>query len=145
MTIHPHSPATTSDATDTDAAGFDQALPDMVLGGRTTATAYHLAGLISAAMLDTVGTPRKLPRDLFPDVDPAVVQEIWDRSAAVHFRAGQMSGAPRFNRDKLARLQGQLAEAGFAAMAGQVQRTLSIAVREHPADEESEGRAHDEW
>ncbi|MFF1574730.1 hypothetical protein ACFVWR_18475 [Leifsonia sp. NPDC058292] len=139
-----HSPATTetTDATGADAAAFEQAQTDMVLGGRTTATAHHLTGLIAAAQLDTVGTPRKLARDLFPDVDPAVVQEIWDRSAAVHYRAGQMSGAPRFHRDKLARLQRQLAEAGFAAMAGQVQRAVAMAVREHPADDASDGREH---
>ncbi|MFF1358718.1 hypothetical protein [Streptomyces sp. NPDC058297] len=140
MTTH-HSPATTNE-TGADAAAFERAQTDMVLGGRTAATAHHLVGLIAAAQLDTVGTPRKLARDLFPGVDPAVVQEIWDRSAAVHYRAGQMAGAPRFHRDTLARLQGQLAEAGFAAMAGQVQRALSIAVQEHPADGDSDGRDH---
>ncbi|MFD8777487.1 hypothetical protein [Streptomyces sp. NPDC059916] len=147
MTTHPHSPSTTSDATETtgDAVSFEQVQTDMVLAGRTAATGQYLAGLIAAAQLDTVGTPRKLARDLFPGVDPVVVQEIWDRSAAVHFRAGQMAGAPRFNRDKLARLQQQLTEAGDAAMGGRVQKALAIAVQTHPADEESEGRAHDEW
>jgi hypothetical protein len=125
-----------------DAVSFETAQADMVLGGRTTATAHHLVGLIAAAQLDTVGTPRKLARDLFPGVDPAVVQEIWDRSAAVHYRAGQMAGAPRFHRDTLARLQSQLAEAGFAAMARQVQQAVAIAVREHPADDASDGRDH---
>ncbi|MFI8792606.1 hypothetical protein [Streptomyces sp. NPDC055105] len=145
MTTHPHSPATTSEATDADAAAFEQTQRDLVLAGRTAATGQYLAGLIAAAQLDTVGTPRKLARDLFPGVDPVVVQEIWDRSAAVHFRAGQMAGAPRFHRDKLSRLRKQLTEAGDAAMAGRVQEALTIAVQAHPADEESEGRAHDEW
>lgn len=141
MTID-RSPITTSDETGADAAAFETVQADMVLAGRTAATGQYLAGLIAAAQLDTVGTPRKLARDLFPDVDPMVVQEIWDRSAAVHFRAGQMAGSPRFHRDALARLRKQLTEAGDAAMAGRVDQALAIAVREHPADDASDGRDH---
>lgn len=102
-------------------------------------TGAHIAGLILAAQLDTAGTPRKLPMDLFPGVDPAVVQEIWDRAMVVGVRAGQLTAAPRFNRDKLARLQGQLLEVGHQAMSGMVGRPLLVAERApewHPADDE---------
>jgi hypothetical protein len=117
---------------------------DFVLAGRAVSTGAHIAGLIAAAQLDTVGTPRKLPADLFPGVDPAVVQEIWDRALVVGVRAGQLMAAPRFNRDRLARLQGELAAAGHAAMGGMVGRSRVVAERApewHPADGE-DGREH---
>jgi hypothetical protein len=117
---------------------------DFVLAGRAVSTGAHIAGLIAAAQLDTVGTPRKLPADLFPGVDPAVVQEIWDRALVVGVRAGQLMNAPRFNRDKLARLQGQLTEAGFLAMGGMAGQSRVAAERApewHPADGE-DGREH---
>jgi hypothetical protein len=110
---------------------------DVVLAGRAVAAGEHLAGLIVAAELDTVGTPRKLPMDLFPDADPELVQEIWNRALVVGVRAGQLMAAPRFYRDKLVRLQGQLADAGWAAMGGVAGRCLPVATRApewHPAD-----------
>lgn len=141
MTTPPLTPA----ATPSDSADQPAAPPvDMVLAGRAVSTGAHIAGLILAAQLDTVGTPRKLPMDLFPGVDPAVVQEIWDRAMVVGVRAGQLMAAPRFHRDKLARLQGQLVEAGHAAMGGMVGRPLSVALRapeRHPVDDEV-GREH---
>jgi hypothetical protein len=141
MTVPPLSPATSASS-----SAEQTATPpvDFVLAGRAVSTGAHIAGLIAAAQLDTVGTPRKLPADLFPGVDPAVVQEIWDRALVVGVRAGQLMGAPRFNRDKLARLQGELTEAGHAAMGGMVGRSLSAAQRApewHPADAE-DGREH---
>jgi hypothetical protein len=120
------------------------AMCDLVLAGRAASTGQHLAGLIAAAQLDTVGTPRKLPMDLFPGVDAAVVQEIWDRALVVGVRAGQLMAAPRFNRDRLARLQGELAAAGHAAMGGMVGRSRVAAERApewHPADG-ADGREH---
>ncbi|MEW2266895.1 hypothetical protein [Streptomyces sp. NPDC047868] len=114
---------------------------DFVLAGRAVSTGAHIAGLILAAQLDTVGTPRKLAMDLWPDVDPSLVQEIWDRAMVVGVRAGQLMGAPRFNRDKLARLQAEFVKAGHAAMGGMVGQPLSVAemLPAHPADDE-EGR-----
>jgi hypothetical protein len=105
-------------------------------------TAQHIAGLLNAGQLKTVGTPRKLPQDIWSDVDPAVVQEIWDRGAATGWRAAQYAAAPRFYRDELARLQGQLQDAGFEAMGRMVARSRVAAERApewHPADGE-EGR-----
>lgn len=141
MTTPPLSPATSASSSP------EQPAPppvDFVLAGRAVSTGAHIAGLILAAQLDTVGTPRKLPMDLFPGVDPAVVQEIWDRALVVGVRAGQLMGSPRFSRDKLARLQGELVEAGHAAMGGMVGRSLAVAQRApewHPADGE-DGREH---
>jgi hypothetical protein len=52
--------------------------------------------------------------------------------------------SPRFYRDKLARLQGQLAEAGYAVMGRTVDPAVRAAWRApewHPADGE-DGREH---
>ncbi|WP_329376220.1 hypothetical protein [Streptomyces sp. NBC_01483] len=137
----PTSPSSPVASTGSSASAAEQPAPpvDFVLAGRAVSTGAHIAGLILAAQLDTVGTPRKLPRDLFPGVDPAVVQEIWDRAMVVGVRAGQLMAAPRFNRDRLARLQGELAEAGFHAMGGMAGRSRVVAERApewHPGDGE---------
>lgn len=125
-------------------AGFEVMRSDAVSAGRAMSSAEFLAGLIAAAELDTVGSPRKLPMDLFPDVDPVVVQRVWERALVVGVRAGRLMGAPRFHRDQLARLRGELVEAGFHAMGGLVGRSLSAVERapeRHPADSE-DGREH---
>jgi hypothetical protein len=117
---------------------------DAVLAARARSVGEHLAGLIVAAELDTVGSPRKLPMDLFPGDDPEVVARVWARALVVGVRAGQLIGAPRFYRDKLTRLQGQLAEAGYAAMGRTVDPAARLAARApewHPADGE-DGREH---
>ncbi|MCX4911901.1 hypothetical protein [Streptomyces sp. NBC_00878] len=139
MTTHIPAP----EATEPTAGGSDGPVPravtDAVLAGRAICSGEYLAGLILAAQLDTVGTPRKLARDLFPGVDPVVVQRIWDRALVVGVRAGQLMGSPRFNRDKLARLRGELLEAGHHAMGPMLGRVLSVAERApewHPEDEE---------
>jgi len=117
---------------------------DSVLAARAVSDGEHIAGLILAAQLDTVGTPRKLPMDLFPHPDPevqALVLEAWSRALVVGVRAGKLMSAPRFYRDKLATLQRQLEEAGHAAMAGVVARPLAVAERApewHPVDGEIE-------
>jgi hypothetical protein len=102
---------------------------DAALAARAVSSGEFLAGLILAAELDTVGRPTKLPADLFPefpDADPALIQAVWKRALAVGVRADQFWGAPRFHRDTLARLQGELEAAGHAAMAGLVARSLSV-------------------
>jgi len=129
-----------SAVTTTGSAGAAQLPPsaaDFVCGGRNASTAQHIAGLLNAGQLETVGTPRKLPMDLFPDVDPAVVQEIWDRACVVAWRAAQYAAAPRFYRDELTRLQGQLRDAGFEAMGAMVGRSLRLVAADHPADADS--------
>jgi len=94
--------------------------------------------------LDTVGRPDRLARDMWPDVDPVVVQEIWDRALAVGLHAGRRSASPRLYRDEMDRVAGQLAEAGFHAMAGLVSRSRRLVAPEvasHPADGEA-GHGH---
>jgi hypothetical protein len=116
---------------------------DAVLAARARVDAEHLAGLIVAGQLDTAGTPDKLPADLFPDDDPEVVARVWQRALVVGIRAGRMSQSPRFRRDQLARLQGELQTAGHFAMAGLVGRSRRVADAPvwHPVDSE-EGREH---
>lgn len=129
MTTSPISSATGSTAPAADPAavvGAQGAAADMVLAGRAVSSGQWIAGLIAAAQLDTVGKPRKLPADLFPDMDPGSVQEVWDRALAVGVRAGQLMSAPRFNRDKLSRLQAELLDAGHAAMGRMVGRSVRL-------------------
>lgn len=144
MTTSPFSPAT-GPASSSGSNGLpsigEESGPavDFVLAGRAVSAGAHIAGLIAAGQLDTAGTPGKLPADMWPDEDPVLVQAIWDRALVVGVRAGQLMGAPRFNRDKLTRLQGQLVEAGHVAMGGMVARSLSAVERApepHPADGE---------
>jgi hypothetical protein len=123
-------------------ASEEQTLPsaaDFVCGGRHASTAQYLSGLMAAGQLKTAGTPRKLPMDLFPDADPVLVQEIWDRAAAVVWQAAQYAASPRFYRDELTRLQGQLQDAGFEAMGATVGRSLRLVAAAHPADDEVGG------
>lgn len=127
----------------TEEAAFEVMRVDAVLTGRAMlsgqacSSAEFLAGLIVAAQVDTAGAPRKLPADMWPDEDPAVVQAVWDRACVVATRAAQFAASPRLHGDRLLALQGQLAEAGFHAMAGSVQRSLRLVAPQHPADGES--------
>lgn len=129
------------------AANVDQAAgaayADGVLAGRCMSSALFLAGLIANAELETVGRPDRLPQDLFPHVDPDVVQAVWDRALAVGLHAGRVSASARLWRDQMARVQEALAEAGFRAMGRLVGRSRRLVAPEapHPADGES-GRGH---
>src|SRR5690606_31974550 len=99
-----------------------------------------LAGLIASALLEEVGRPEKLPAVLFPDVDPRVVQEIWQLALAVGLRAGRRASNARLYGDELDRVQGALREAGFHAMAGLVSRSRRLVAPEgHPVDGERPG------
>ncbi|MFJ7023219.1 hypothetical protein ACIQUW_33145 [Streptomyces sp. NPDC101117] len=127
-----------------DDQGAVVARADEALAARHAEVADRLAGLIAAAELDTAGTPRLLPHDLFPDDDPDTVRRVWERALVVGVRAGQLMQAPRFYRDKLWRLQGELAQAGFAAMGRSVRGPLSAAERwpELHAVDDEEARGH---
>lgn len=117
------------------AGRWETARTDAVLNARNAEAAVRIAGLIAAGQLDTAGSPRKLPMDLFPDDDPEVVRRVWERALVVGVRAGQLMNAPRFYRDKLERLQGELAAAGFEAMGRSVGRAREAAAG-HPVDSE---------
>ncbi|QLJ06773.1 hypothetical protein HZZ00_37730 (plasmid) [Streptomyces sp. NEAU-sy36] len=109
-----------------EAAAFEVMCADAVLGGRAVSSGQFLAGLLAEAELATVGRPEKLPADLFPDADPAVVQAVWDRALAVGFHAGRMSAAPRLFRDQMDRVAGLFEVAGWHAMAGMVRRSRAL-------------------
>ncbi|MFF6903481.1 hypothetical protein [Streptomyces hydrogenans] len=122
MTTHPDTP--TADAA---VAAVDRTLAD-----RAASSAEFLAGILAAAMLDTEGQPTKLPSLLFPDVDPDVVQQVWDKALVVGYRMGRISARPQWDAAGLRRLRAALADAGYEAMAGQADR--SLATLQHPAD-----------
>ncbi|MGW0948460.1 hypothetical protein ACWD4O_38720 [Streptomyces sp. NPDC002623] len=109
---------------------------DRALDGTAHTSAAFLAGLIAAAMLDTVGRPAKLPDLLFPDLPPEAVQRVWDTALAVGYRAGRLAVAPRFHRDTLARLRDALSDAGYTAMARTAGHTARAAAAEPEPDHE---------
>ncbi|MFF7190582.1 hypothetical protein ACFZAR_36430 [Streptomyces sp. NPDC008222] len=121
-----------------DDAGFEVMRADAVLTGRAMSSGQFLAGLIARGELETVGTPSKLPQDLFPGVDPVVVQEVWDRALAVGVNAGRAYWAPRLHPEELESVRGVLADAGFHAMGGAVGRSQRVVerARVHPGDGE---------
>lgn len=125
---------------DVPAAGqveFEVARADAMLSGR----AMFLAGLLVAAEADTVDGPHKLAMDLWPDVDPAVVEAIQNRAFVVAHRMHQFAESPRLHGDRLRVLQARLTEAGFEAMGRAVGRSRRV-VDPHPADgETARGRA----
>lgn len=120
---------------DAAAGAREAAQADAVLVRRNMSSAVFLAGLIANGQLETVGRPEKLPQDLFPHVDPDVVQAIWDRALAVGLHAGRVSAAPRLFRDQMLRVRGQFEAIGYEAMARRVGRSLGL-VAPHPADGE---------
>lgn len=148
MTIEMPNPVPAADAQDDSA--FTAMRTDAVLTGRAMSSGQAMSsaefwsGLLVAALVDTAGSPRKLPADMWPDVDPAVVQEIWDRACVVAGRAAQFASSPWLHRDRLQRLQEQLTEAGFHAMGDSVARSRRLVAPDaapHPADGET-GRGH---
>lgn len=123
--------------------GFETMRQDAVFTGRAMSSGQFLAGLIANAQLATVGRPDKLAADLFPDVDPVVVQQIWDRALAVGLHAGRRSTSPRLYRDEMDRIASAFEDAGFHAMGGSVARSRRLVAPEltHPADGE-QGHGH---
>lgn len=131
MTTHPTpAPAATNDDT-TVVAAADQALAD-----RCQTSGDYLAGLLAAATLEAAGTIRKLPSDLFPDYDPAMVEAVWQAALPVGYRAGQMSVRPRWTPDALDRLRAALSDAGYNAMGNLAARSAAVHPPRHPADAE---------
>ena len=132
MTRIPGSPTVVDGASE----AWETARADAALVGRASSAAVFLTGLLVNSELETVGRPDRLPADLFPDVDPVVVEAIWQRALAVGLHAGRVSAAPRLFRDQMARVQGLFEAAGFAAMGRAVSRSRRL-VAPHPADLET--------
>ncbi|MFF8610820.1 hypothetical protein ACF06X_33480 [Streptomyces sp. NPDC015346] len=108
--------------------GYDQALAE-----RCAASGEHLAGLLAHAMLDVAGQPEKLPALLFPDLDPQVVERVWNTALPVGFRLGRLVDRPRWTPDALRRLQTALDDAGYEAM-GHLAARSARTLDPHPAD-----------
>ncbi|MFE9812373.1 hypothetical protein [Streptomyces sp. NPDC005548] len=126
-------------------AGVDRAASaDFVLTGRAMSAGVYLAGLVTEGLMADVGTPRDLPTDLWPDVDPVVVQAIFNRGAATGFHAAQVVANPERRREERAQLHDRFRRAGFEAMGAMGSRSLRLVSPEpvqHPADGES-ARGH---
>lgn len=117
---------------------------DLVGAGRVTMAGQYLAGLLAAGAAASVSSPRALVRDLWPGVDPAVVQEIFDRGVATGWSARGLYGQRRFQAEDLVVQRARLEEAGWHAMGGVVGRSVGLVARAgeaHPADTEF-GREH---
>ncbi|MDX2948027.1 hypothetical protein [Streptomyces caniscabiei] len=122
-------------------SGVDVGQADLVLTGRHVSTAQYLAGLMAGAELDTAGRADRLPRDLFPEGDPELVQAVWERACAVTWRAAGLYYAARADPAVLAKLRDDFEGAGFHAMAGTTGRALRVVERAasvHPADGRAE-------
>ncbi|MGV9278139.1 hypothetical protein [Streptomyces griseosporeus] len=135
-----HTPATepTTPAAET---GVEVSVVDLVNAGRNMCAGEYISGLLSAGQLGSAGTPQALLRDLWPDVDPVVVQEIYNRGCATGWLGAQLYAAPVLRGAQLAGLQEQLAAAGFEAMQGMVSRSRRLVAGAHPADSDM-GREH---
>ena len=150
MTTTPMSPAGPADSTDPaggPAAGggegpdFQTVSADLLAAGRLTLAGHHLAGLLAAGASASAPTSRALLKDVWPGVDPAVEQEIFDRGVQTGWSAQQVYASPRFAAEDLEVQRARLAAAGFEAMAGMVGRARGLVVRAgeaHPADGEVE-------
>lgn len=111
-----------------------------VLDERIVTSADVLYAHLTAGTLEAIGRPRLLPTALWPDVDPVVLQAIWDLALTVGWLGGQRAEAGRrWEHERLAAARDQLADAGYAAMAERIARVLPPPARdveEHPADAE---------
>lgn len=114
------------------------AAADRALAGRIVCTGDMIAALIGGGLLETAGTPTKLPRYLWPQLDPNLVQEIWDAGAAAGYYAGRAQSRSRWEPEKLAEVAAALEEAGWRAMGRVVQRAVDACPprpRQAPDDE----------
>jgi hypothetical protein len=139
VTAAPESPGPAEDQ-----AAEDAAWADGVLSGQVMSAAEYIAGHLAAGQLKSAATPHALVKDVWPDLDPAVVQEIFNRGCATGWMGSQMYARPALHGEELASLQGQLEGAAFHAMGGMVagsRRLIDGRRLVHPADGEI-GRAH---
>jgi hypothetical protein len=118
---------------------FEVLRADGVFVGRAHSAGEFLAGLVLNAQLATVGSPDRLPADLFPDDDPDTVARVWQRALVVGLYAGRKSVDPDRYADELARLAGELEAVGYVAMGRAVARSRALVAPElkHPADSEA--------
>ncbi|QGZ53396.1 hypothetical protein GPZ77_34790 (plasmid) [Streptomyces sp. QHH-9511] len=108
---------------------------DQALAQRCASSGEYIAGLLAAAMLDVVGQPEKLPALLLPDLDPAVVDRVWNIALPVGVRLGGLARNPRWAPDALREHKAALSDAGYDAMARLAARSANT-TDPHPADTE---------
>ncbi|GGU61977.1 hypothetical protein [Streptomyces lavendofoliae] len=104
-----------------DVTDIDQALAD-----RAQSSGDYLAGVIAAAMLDTVGQPAKLPELLWPDEEATLIRAVWEAGLTVGYRAAKLTVQPQWTAEGLGRLRAALSEAGYTAMGRLVQRSAAL-------------------
>jgi hypothetical protein len=128
-----------AEAAAAEGGSFEVLRADAVFVGRAYSAGEFLAGLILNAQLATVGSPDRLPADLFPDDDPDTVARVWQRALVVGLYAGRKSVDPDRYADELARLAGELEAVGYVAMGRAVARSRALVAPElkHPADGEA--------
>lgn len=134
---HPTAPGGPDDTSGTAAPGPAEVA--RALDERIVASVDVLNAHITAATLEAVGRPRLLPAAMFPDVDPGVVEEIWQTAFLVGFLGGKRTvESRRWEHERLAAARDQLADAGYAAMADRIARILPAPPprKAHPADAE---------
>jgi hypothetical protein len=124
-----------------DAAGAEAPAGDTELAQRAAASALHVAAM-TAAMLEVAGRPDRLPTLLWPDVDPVVVQAIWDKAAAVATLAARRIHTARLDTGWLVRAHAELAEAGWHTMAAGIRPALPAGTGQRP---QSGGDTAGEW
>ena len=134
----PSSPA--GDAEGLEDAALETTTADMVCTGRVMSAAEYIAGFLAAGQMKSAATPHMLIKDVFPDVDPVVVQEIFNRGCATGWMGRGLYASPVLRGAELESLQGQLTRAGYEAMGHTVQRSRRLVapvVPSHPADGET--------
>lgn len=136
-------PDTTPDTTpapDPAAPRPDIAAVDQALTERARNSGDYLAGITAAGMLDTAGAPTKLPALLFPDLDPQIVDRVWQAAFVVGYRTRKLVEHPRWTPEALHRLRGALTEAGYHGMARHIARSINTHPAAHPADRDTTAR-----
>lgn len=115
-TPNPQPPTSPANPPAAAAAEADPGAVDQALAERARTSADVLAGIIAASMLDTCGTPDKLPELLFPHIPPEHVRQVWQAALPVGYRAGQLTARPQWTTDGLDRLRAALYDAGYRGM-----------------------------
>lgn len=123
--------------TPTPTPGTDTAAVDQALAEQCTSSGEYLAGLLAAGKLEAAGCPEKLPELLFPDLDPQVVERVWNAALPVGYRLGRLTAQPRWTPEGLNRLRTALGDAGYQAMGRLAARSANtLPPAAHPADAE---------
>lgn len=109
---------------------------DRVLAHRAKTSAAVLAGHIAAGTLEAA-YPTDLPAAMFPDLDPATVDRVWNAALRVGVCVGKGLARPQWDTRSLDRLRAELVATGYNRMGRLVEGAAYAAPsrpEEHPAD-----------